>query len=121
MAWLESLLPYRLAQWTELLLYAVLPVLLLSGFLLAWIPRLFDWRISAAMQNFYGELKFLETDIDKTVTEDPMSLRRLLAQLDNIEKQVTQLDLPTEFSERWYTLREHLAAARERLLTLRAR
>ena len=45
----------------------------------------------------------------------------LLAQLDNIEKQVTQLDLPTEFSERWYTLREHLAAARERLLTLRAR
>lgn len=119
--WLESLLPYRLAQWTELLLYAVLPVLLLSGFLLAWIPRLFDWRISAAMQNFYGELKFLETDIEKTVTEDPMSLRRLLAQLDNIEKQVTQLDLPAEFSERWYTLREHLAAARERLLTLRAR
>lgn len=119
--WLESLLPYRLAQWAELLLYAVLPVMLISGFLLAWIPRLFDWRISAAMQNFYGELKFLETDIEKTVTEDPMSLRRLLGQLDNIEKQVTQLDLPAEFSERWYTLREHLAAARERLLTLRAR
>lgn len=119
--WLESLLPYQLAQWAELLLYAVLPVLLISGFLLAWIPRLFDWRISAAMQNFYGELKFLETDIEKTVTEEPMALRGLLAQLDHIEKQVTQLDLPAEFSERWYTLREHLAAARERLLTLRAR
>jgi hypothetical protein len=119
--WLESLLPYRLAQWAELILYAALPLLLLSGFLLTWIPRLFDWRINAALQNFYGELKFLEADIDRTVTDDPMALRRLLAQLDHIEKQVSQLDLPTEFSERWYTLREHLAAARERLLTLRAR
>lgn len=119
--WLESLLPYRLAQWAELILYAALPVLLLSGFLLAWIPRLFDWRINAALQNFYGELKFLEADIDRTATDDPMALRGMLAQLDQIEKQVAQLDLPAEFSERWYTLREHLAAARERLLTLRAR
>ena len=103
----------------RLMLYAVLPVLLVCGLLLAWIPRLFDWRINASLQNFYGELKFLETDIDQTASEDPVVLGRLLAQLDHIEKQVTLLDLPAEFAERWYTLREHLAAARERLLKRR--
>lgn len=94
---------------------------LLSGIFLAWIPRLLDWRINAAIQNFYGELKFLETGMDGTVTDNPMALRQLLSQLDAIEKQVSQMDLPAEFSERWYTLREHLAAARDRLMKLRAR
>ncbi|MFI5445247.1 TAXI family TRAP transporter solute-binding subunit [Polaromonas sp. UC242_47] len=119
--WLETLLPYGLAQWAELILYAMLPVLALTLLVLAWIPRLFDWRINAAMQNFYGELKFLETEMDSTASNNPIALRRLLAKLDHIEKQVTQLDLPAEYSERWYTLREHLAAAREKLLKLRAR
>jgi TRAP-type uncharacterized transport system substrate-binding protein len=119
--WMESLLPYGLAQWAELLLYAVLPVLLLTAFLLAWIPRLFDWRINSAIDDFYGELKFLEAEIDATAAANPMAHRKLLLQLDNIEKQVSHMDLPSEFSDRWYTLREHLAAARERLLSLRAR
>ncbi|MDW5444489.1 TAXI family TRAP transporter solute-binding subunit [Polaromonas sp. SM01] len=119
--WLELLLPYGLAQGAELILYALLPVLALTFLVLAWIPRLFDWRISAAMQNFYGELKFLETEMESTASNNPIALRRLLAKLDHIEKQVTQLDLPAEYSERWYTLREHLAAAREKLLKLRAR
>jgi TRAP-type uncharacterized transport system substrate-binding protein len=119
--WLESLLPYGLAQSAELLLYAVLPVLLLTVFLLAWIPRLFNWRINAVMNDFYGELKFLEAEIDATAASNPMAHRKLLVQLDDIEKQVSHMDLPAEFSDRWYTLREHLAAARERLLSLRAR
>ena len=119
--WLENLLPYRKAQWAALMLYAVLPIVLIAFLLLAWVPRLFDWRINSALHNFYGELKFLEVDIDQALADQPMQLRRLLERLDQIEKQVIGMDLPGEFSERWYTLREHLAAARERLLTLRAR
>jgi hypothetical protein len=119
--WLESLLPYGLAQWAELLLHAVLPVLLLMVFLLAWIPRMFDWRVNSVINDFYGKLKFLEAEIDATATSNPMAHRKLLMRLDNIDKQITRMDLPAEFSDRWYTLREHLAAARERLLSLRAR
>lgn len=119
--WIETLLPYGTAQYAELILYAVVPILGIAFLLLAWTPKLFDWRISSALHHFYGELKFLESEMDEVASDNPMALRRLLERLDNIERQVVSLDLPDEFSERWYTLREHLAAARARLLKLRAR
>ncbi|MBW8722407.1 MAG: ABC transporter substrate-binding protein [Polaromonas sp.] len=119
--WMETLLPYRTAQYAELILYAVVPILGIALLLLAWIPKLFDWRISSALHHFYGDLKFLEAEMDDVATDNPMALRRLLERLDNIERQVVALDLPDEFSQRWYTLREHLAAARDRLLKLRSR
>jgi TRAP-type uncharacterized transport system substrate-binding protein len=119
--WLESLLPYGVAQAASLLLFAVLPILACTALLLTWIPRLFDWRISSALNYFYGELKFLEREMDRVATNNPIGLKNLLEQIDKIERQVVLLELPDRFSERWYTLREHLAAARERLLTLRAR
>lgn len=119
--WMETLLPYRTAQYAELVFYAILPLLGIALLMLAWIPRLFDWRISSALNHFYGDLKFLESEIDEVSADDPVALRRLLERLDNIERQVVSLDLPDEFSERWYTLREHLAAASDRLLKLRSR
>lgn len=119
--WLESLLPYRAAQRAALFLYAVLPILCIAVLLLMWIPKVFDWRINAALNHFYGDVKFLESDIEKFATDKPMAMRGLLEQLDGIERQVVTLDMPDEYSERWYTLREHLALARERLLKLRSR
>jgi TRAP-type uncharacterized transport system substrate-binding protein len=119
--WLEAVLPYGLAQQAALLLFAVLPLLALAALLVDWIPKLFDWRISAVLNHFYGELKFLEREIDQAAIDQPITLKALLDRLDSIERQVVRLDLPDAFSERWYTLREHIAAARERLLTLRAR
>jgi hypothetical protein len=119
--WMETLLPYRTAQYAELVFYAILPILAIAVLMLAWIPKLFDWRISSALNHFYGDLKFLENDMDAVAADNPMALRQLLERLDNIERQVVALDLPDEFSERWYTLREHLASARDRLLKLRAR
>ncbi|MCJ0763936.1 ABC transporter substrate-binding protein [Variovorax terrae] len=119
--WLESALPYWWAQLAALVLYALLPILLLAMVALVWIPQLFSLHVNAVLSHYYGELKFLENDIEHVVTETPLALKNLLAKLDAIEQQVAALDLPDRYADRWYTLREHLAAARERLLTLRAR
>jgi TRAP-type uncharacterized transport system substrate-binding protein len=119
--WLEQLLPYGWAQLAQWLLLAGLPIVLLTSIVMAWIPSWFDWRANALLQNFYGELKFLETEIEPVATERPIEMKRLLLRLDEIEMQVMQLDLPTPYAERWYTLRSHLVSARERLLGLRAR
>lgn len=54
-------------------------------------------------------------------TDNPIELRALLERLGKIERQVVAMDLPDEFSERWYTLREHLAAPQDHLLKLRSR
>lgn len=119
--WLEAALPYWWAQLAELLLYAVLPILLLTAMALVWIPQLFSLRVNAVLSHYYGELKFLESDIEKAVINAPMTMNRLMAKLDAIEEQVRGLDLPDRYADRWYTLRQHLTTARERLLGLRAR
>ena len=119
--WLETLLPYRVAQSAELLLYAVLPILALAAFVLTRIPRLFNWRVSASLNHFYGDLKFLESEMESVAALNPMGLRSLIERLDRLEQQVVAMELPDHFCERWYTLREHLSAAQDRLFTLRAR
>ena len=95
--------------------------MLIAALFLAWIPSWFDWRANALLQNFYGELKFLETEIEPVASERPIEIKRLLQRIDEIDMQVMQLDLPTPYAERWYTLRSHLAEAKDRLLGLRAR
>ena len=119
--WLETMLPYRVAQGAELLLYAVLPILALAAFALTRIPRLFNWRVSASLNHFYGDLKFLESEMEGVAASNPMALRSLIERLDRLEQQVVAMELPDHFCERWYTLREHLSAAQDRLFTLRAR
>jgi TRAP-type uncharacterized transport system substrate-binding protein len=119
--WLEQILPYGWAQLVQWLLLAGLPILLMTLLILAWIPSWFEWRINALLQNFYGELKFLETEIDPVATERPIEIKNLLQRIDSIDMHVMQLQLPNQYAQRWYTLRSHLADARERLLNLRAR
>jgi TRAP-type uncharacterized transport system substrate-binding protein len=119
--WTERLLPYWWAQLAELLMYGVAPTLLITLLALLWIPSFFNWKVNAALQNFYGELKFLETDIEPTASSRPIEIKNLLKRLDDIEAKVTLLDLPNSYANRWYTLREHIARARSTLLNLRAR
>lgn len=119
--WLESVLPYWWAQLAQILLFVVLPVLLATTLALMWIPRLFSLRVSAALAHYYGEVMFLEADLEQTVADQPVRLKAMLARLDEIERQVVALDLPDRYADRWYTLREHLAKARERVLQMRAR
>lgn len=119
--WMETLLPYGAAQLAELLLFALLPILALTIIVLTWIPKLFDWRINAGLNNFYGELKFLENELVTVATDNPIALKDLLERLDGIEQKVVGMNLPDEYSERWYTLRAHLATAQDSLLKLRSR
>ncbi len=118
---MEQLLPYWQAQLAELLLYAILPILIVTFFLLAWIPKFFTWKVNALLQNYYGELKFLEAEIIPSATTKPLEMMKLMQRLDNIEMQVTTLELPIQYADRWYTLREHCGLAREKLLSYRAR
>jgi hypothetical protein len=119
--WTERVLPYWWAQFAELLMYGVAPILVITLLALLWIPSFFNWKVNAALQNFYGELKFLETDIEPTASSRPIEIKNLLKRLDDIEAKVTMLDLPNSYANRWYTLREHIARARSTLLNLRAR
>ncbi|MGA8514716.1 MAG: hypothetical protein WB821_08080 [Burkholderiaceae bacterium] len=118
---LEQLLPYYWAQWAQLLLFAIVPILLVTLLILLWIPNFFVWKVNALLEHHYGELKFLEAEIVPSATSMPNQLKKLMRRLDQIELQIAALDLPNQYADRWYTLREHCALAREKLLSYRAR
>ncbi|MBC5766492.1 TAXI family TRAP transporter solute-binding subunit [Ramlibacter albus] len=118
--WMETVLPYWWAQLAELLLYAVFPIVVLTVLILLLVPRLFSLRVDAMLSHYYGELKFLENDVDQA-SEKPIAVRALVQKLDQMELDVAGLDLPDRYADRWYTLREHLRAARSRLMNLRGR
>ena len=90
--WMETLLPYGKAQLAELVLFALLPIFCLTFIILAWIPKLFDWRINAGLNHFYGELKFLENEMHAVASKNPIALKGLLERLDNIEQKVVAMD-----------------------------
>ena len=115
--WLETLLPYRTAQWAELVLYAILPIGLMGTLLLLRAPRYIDWRVGAAILHFYGELKFLEEELALQPPPDAARQRDVARRLEQLELQVGRLELPDYYADRWYTLREHLHQARVRLRT----
>jgi hypothetical protein len=118
---MEQLLPYYWAQLAQLLLFAIVPILLITLLVLLWIPNFFAWKVNALLQHHYGELKFLEAEIVPSATSMPNEMKKLMRRLDNIELQIAALDLPNQYANRWYTLREHCALAREKLLSYRAR
>lgn len=117
--WLESILPFGKAQWAALLLQGLLPVFLLGTYLSLRAPRIIEWRVGAALQHFYGELKFIEDDVQALGTEQIQERERLMHRLNELERQVLDMEIPDRYGARWYTLREHLALVAERLLSSR--
>ncbi|MDP2022890.1 MAG: ABC transporter substrate-binding protein [Hydrogenophaga sp.] len=118
--WMETLLPFGTAQKAELFLYAVLPLGLLGVALLLRAPRYIDWRVDAALQHIYGEVRFMEEDLSRQPAHKPVSLQPLLERLDTLERQVAQMQLPNRYAGRGYTLRQHLYETRQRLIAMYA-
>lgn len=108
---METLLPCGTAQWAQLVLCALLPVSLVDTALLLRAPRCIGWRVDAAPQHFYGELKFLEEDLARAAPGEPPLLRPFVRRPDHQDHQVAAMKLP----DRWDALREHWQQARERL------
>lgn len=116
--WMERLLPFGVAQWAELVWYALLPICLLGAILLRRAPRYLDWRAEAHLQHHYGELKFLEDELVRAQPRTPDQLQRHALRLNQLEREVMSIELPDRYADRWYTLREHLQQVRQRLHAL---
>lgn len=116
--WLELALPYWWAQLASVVLYVVLPVLLATTLLLIWIPRILGWKVDNLLMRYYGELYFLEDDLYHSNTKGAAAQRELLARLDRLEHEVSTLNLPDGYLDRWYRLRTDLTAIRLRILKL---
>jgi hypothetical protein len=79
------------------------------------LPALVTWRRQSKIFRRYGELKFLEKDLASRQLND-QERRNARAQLDHIEKEIIQAKFPLDFSDKVYTLRQHVDYVRAQLL-----
>jgi len=79
-----------------------------------WASALVSWRRQSKIYRRYGELKFLERDLASRQLDD-QERRNARAQLDHIEKEIVQSKFPLEFSDKVYTLRQHVDYVRAQL------
>lgn len=109
--WLQRFLPFWAATLIDRMLVMLIPLLAVLLPVLKFAPGLYNWRIKARIYRRYGELKFLEAELEA----DPGKLTRAawLARVDAIERDVNHLAVPLAFSDMIYTLRVHLGLVRQ--------
>lgn len=111
---LQRYLPFWAAILVDRMVVMIIPLLAVLVPVFKLAPGLYSWRIRSRIYKRYGELKFLEAEIER----DPAAHSQVdwLKRLDAIEAHVNRLPTPLPFSDMLYTLRMHVGLVREAIL-----
>lgn len=111
---LQRYLPFWAAILVDRLLVLLVPILAVLYPLFRFAPGLYGWRVRSRIYRRYGELKFLESEVE----EDPQRHTRdeWLQRLDEIEADVSSIRTPLAFAGMFYTLRQHTGLVRETIM-----
>ncbi len=113
---LQRYLPFWAATLVDRMVVMIVPLLAVLVPLFKFAPSLYGWRVRSRIYRRYGELKFLESELDEDPARHPRT--EWLARLDRIERDVNRMPTPLAFSDMLYTLRVHINLVRQRLATL---
>ena len=102
---LQRYLPFWLAVLAGRLLVLLIPVVGVAYPLLRILPALYDWSMRRKVFRLYGELKFIELELESKGGKTPDDL---LGRLNHLEERANHLRLPTGFAHLHYTLRQHI-------------
>jgi len=111
---LQRYLPFWAATLIDRMVVMLVPVLALLIPIVKFAPSLYGWRVRSRIFRRYGELKFLEADVEQEPGRQ--SREEWLMRLDAIEKDVNRMPTPLAFSDMYYTLRGHIGLVRETIL-----
>ncbi|MCM2305984.1 MAG: ABC transporter substrate-binding protein [Sulfuritalea sp.] len=111
---LQRYLPFWAATLIDRMVVMALPLLVVLLPLLKFAPQLYGWRVRSRIYRRYGELKFLENEVN----ENPAAHTRAewLEKLDRIEDDASHIRTPLTFSDMLYTLRVHIDLVRDMIL-----
>jgi TRAP-type uncharacterized transport system substrate-binding protein len=111
--WLQRYLPFWLAVLAGQALLFLIPVVGILYPLLRGAPALYGWTMRRRIYRLYGELKFLEADLESA--SDSGDFATLNRRLDAFEKRVSRFRIPRAFVPMLYTLKQHIALVRARI------
>lgn len=109
--WLQRYLPFWAATLVDRMVVMLIPLFAVLIPVMRFAPGIYNWRIKARIYRRYGELKFLEAELEA----EPGKLTRAewIARIDAIEEDINHLTMPLAFSDMLYTLRLHLGLVRK--------
>ena len=105
-------------QWTfvpNLASEVLVPLLALAIPLFKYIPQLIEFKQKSRLNRCYGLLLDMEHQI-RSKTLNPEEAAAATDKLDRIERDVSSMKFPLDFTDRVYTLRQHVDYVRGQLL-----
>jgi TRAP transporter TAXI family solute receptor len=110
-SFLQRYLPFWVAVLVQRMIVLLIPLIAVLIPLMRILPSLYTWRVMRRIYRWYGELKYLEHDLEQD--RDPQRMTEYLERLDDIEARVSKLKVPLAFSGQFYTLRQHIGFVRD--------
>jgi TRAP-type uncharacterized transport system substrate-binding protein len=110
---LQQHLPFWLAVLVNRLLVLLIPLVGILYPLFRLFPALYGWQIHRRIYRLYGELRFLEHDMESLGSG--RSYGELVSRLNKIEQKANRLRVPLMYANMRYTLWMHISLVRERM------
>ena len=111
---LQRYLPFWAATLLDRLFVMLIPLFAILIPVIRFAPTIYGWRVRSRIYRRYGELKFLEADVESNPQQH--SQTEWLGKLDVIERDINRLPVPLTFSDMLFTLRSHIALVRETIM-----
>ena len=111
---LQRYLPFWLANLIDRTVVMLVPVFALLIPILKFAPGLYSWRVRSRIYRRYGELKFLEAQVE--THPERHGRAEWLEKLDLIDADVQHIPTPLAFADMLYTLRSHVELVRATIL-----
>jgi hypothetical protein len=112
-SFLQQNLPFWLAVLISRLLVLLIPLVGVLYPLFRLLPALYGWRAQRRIFRLYGELRFLEHDLESHGSDQ--NFEKLKSRLDRIEEKANRMGVPMMYSNMRYILWMHITLIRDRL------
>jgi hypothetical protein len=106
---LQRYMPFWAATLVDRLIVMLIPFFALLIPAMKILPALYGWRVRSRIYRWYGELKFLEREIDEDAEQHTPS--EWLARIDKLEARVLRVKTPNAFANQLFIRRGAAAGA----------
>ena len=115
-SFLYQYLPFWAATFIDRMILVLIPLGILLFPVIGIMPRIYTWRNRSKYYRWYREL----SSIEKELLEQPQPgmIEKFQANLDRIEKAVSDIRVSVGFYDQVFTLKEHIQMVRQKLLNL---
>ncbi len=110
---LQRYLPFWAATLVDRLKVMLLPLLVVLIPLFKIMPPIYNWRMRSRIYHWYKKLESVEDQLD--FSDEPEQLRAALHELEKIQEDVAQVEVPLSFAGQAYDLRMHVELVRNQV------